>query len=200
MTSPRRSRLSAVNAPFRPSPAQLQAARRKRVPDVIGPHLTILFVGINPGLYSGAVGHHFARPGNRFWPALQRAGLTPRQLAPHEERELLRHGIGITNLVSRTTAAASELSKLELAAGGRRLMARVRRLQPRILAFLGLDAYRSAFSVKHVKVGLQPEPMGPTRIWVLPNPSGLNAHYQLKDFARLFRQLRLALPGADEPG
>jgi len=168
----------------------LRAARRKHVPDVIGPHLTILFVGINPGLYSGAVGHHFARPGNRFWPALQRAGLTPRQLAPHEEHELLRHGIGITNLVSRTTAAASELSKPELEAGGRRLLAKVRRLKPRVLAFLGLDAYRVAFDRKQVKAGPQPIWIGETRIWVLPNPSGLNAHYQLNDFTRLFRRLK----------
>ena len=162
------------------------------MPDVIGPRLAILFVGINPGLYSGAVGHHFARPGNRFWPALQRSGLTPRQLAPHEERALLTYGIGITNLVPRTTAAAAELSKSELAAGGRRLVAKVHVLKPHVLAFLGIEAYRTAFGAKHVKIGPQPESIGTTQLWVLPNPSGLNAHYQLSDFARLFRRLSMA--------
>jgi TDG/mug DNA glycosylase family protein len=192
MTSRHPSRHAAAEAPARPSPAQLQAARRKRVPDVIGPRLAILFVGINPGLYSGAVGHHFARPGNRFWPALQRSGLTPRQLAPHEERALLTYGIGITNLVPRTTAAAAELSKSELASGGRRLVAKVHQLKPHVLAFLGIEAYRTAFGAKCVKIGPQPETIGTTRLWVLPNPSGLNAHYQLSDFARLFRRLSTA--------
>ena len=178
--------------PHRPTPAELRAARGRRVPDIVAPHLKILFVGINPGLYSGAVGHHFARPGNRFWPALQRAGLTPRLFTPREERELLKSGIGITNIVNRTTAAASELSKKELAAGGRRLAAKIRRLKPRVVAFLGIDAYRTAFGVRQVHIGLQPDAIGSARIWVLPNPSGLNAHYQLKEFARLFRHLRAA--------
>jgi TDG/mug DNA glycosylase family protein len=176
----------------RPTPAELRAARNRRVPDIVTPHLGILFVGINPGLYSGAVGHHFARPGNRFWPALQRAGLTPRLFTPEDERELLKSGIGITNIVNRTTAAASELSKPELTGGGRRLAAKIKRLKPRVVAFLGIDAYRTAFGVPQVRVGLQPVAIGTARIWVLPNPSGLNAHYQLKDFARLFRRLRIA--------
>jgi TDG/mug DNA glycosylase family protein len=173
----------------RPTPADLRAARSKRVPDVIAARLKILFVGINPGLYSAAVRHHFARPGNRFWPALQRAGLTPRLLSPDEERELLKYGLGITNIVSRATAAASELTKAELAAGGRRLVGKVHRLKPSALAFLGIDAYRSAFGVKHVTIGPQPESIGATQVWVLPNPSGLNAHYQLKDFVLWFRRL-----------
>jgi TDG/mug DNA glycosylase family protein len=176
----------------RPTPAGLRAARGKRVPDVIAPRLRILFVGINPGLYSGAVGHHFARPGNRFWPALYRAGLTPRQLAPHEERELLRHGIGITNIVPRTTAAASELTRPELVTGGRRLTARIRRLQPRVVVFLGIEAYRIAYGVRRVAIGPQTDTIGRIPVWVLPNPSGLNAHYQLPDFARLFRRLGTA--------
>jgi len=177
----------------RPTPAELRAARGRRVPDIGAPNLKILFIGINPGLYSGAVGHHFARPGNRFWPALQRAGLTPRLFAPQEERELLKSGIGITNIVNRSTAAASELSKTELAAGGRRLAAKIKRLKPRVVAFLGIDAYRTAFGVRQVRVGLQPVAIGATRIWVLPNPSGLNAHYQPKDFTRLFRRLHATL-------
>ena len=163
------------------------------MPDIVAPHLNILFVGINPGLYSGAVGHHFARPGNRFWPALQRAGLTPRLFTPEEERELLKSGIGITNIVNRTTAAASELSKKELAAGGRRLAAKIKRLKPRVVAFLGIDAYRTAFGVRQARGGLQPVTIGTARVWVLPNPSGLNAHYQLTDIARLFRRLRTTL-------
>jgi TDG/mug DNA glycosylase family protein len=176
--------------PRRPTPAELRAARGRRVPDIVAPHLKILFVGINPGLYSGAVGHHFARPGNRFWPALQRAGLTPRLFTPREERELLKSGIGITNIVNRTTAAASELSKKELASGGRRLTVKIKRLKPRVVAFLGIDAYRTAFGVRQVRVGPQPVAIGTAQIWVLPNPSGLNAHYQLNDFVLWFRRLR----------
>lgn len=187
----RRPRTAAE--PRRPTPAELRAARGKRVPDVTAPKLKILFVGINPGLYSGATGHHFARPGNRFWPALHRAGLTPRLLAPHEERELLKSGIGITNLVNRTTATAAELSTQQLATGGRRLVAKVKRLRPRVVAFLGIDAYRAAFGLRRVAIGRQDTSIGKTAVWVLPNPSGLNANYQLRDFARLFRQLHAAI-------
>ena len=178
--------------PTRPTPAELRAARNKRVPDVIAPRLKILFVGINPGLYSAAVRHHFARPGNRFWPALQRAGLTPRRLSPYEERELLQHGLGITNIVKRATAAASELSGKELASGGKRLAARVARLRPRIVAFLGIDAYRSAFGAKRITVGAQSRHLAKAAVWVLPNPSGLNAHYRLRDFVLWFRRLGAA--------
>jgi len=181
----------------RPTPAELRAARGRRVPDIVAPHLKILFVGINPGFYSGAVGHHFARPGNRFWPALQRAGLTPCLFMPREERELLKFGIGITNIVNRTTTAASELSRKELAAGGRRLAAKIKRLKPRIVALLGIDAYRTAFGVRQVHVGPQPVAIGGAQIWVLPNPSGLNAHYQLNDFVLWFRRLRKREKGSN---
>jgi len=176
----------------KPSKADLQAATNKTVPDVIAPGLKILFVGINPGLYSGAVGHHFARPGNRFWPTLAAAGLTDRVLPPFEERALLGLGYGITNLVSRVTAAADELSDEELQAGQHALAAKTRRYRPRILAVLGVDAYRRAFQRPQAALGPQVEPVAESRVWVLPNPSGLNAHYQLPDLARLFAQLKQA--------
>jgi TDG/mug DNA glycosylase family protein len=159
------------------------------VPDIIGPDLRILFCGINPGLYSSAVGHHFARPGNRFWPALHAAGFTPRLLAPEEERELLALGYGITNLAARPTAAADELTAEELAAGARDLEAKVRTYRPHIVAFLGVGAYRTAFGRKRATVGAQEETLAGAAVWVLPNPSGLNAHYQLADLARLFAEL-----------
>jgi TDG/mug DNA glycosylase family protein len=178
--------------PRKPTPAELRAAYGKRVPDVIAPRLKVLFVGINPGLYSGAVGHHFARPGNRFWAALHRAGFTPRLLSPFEERELLRHGLGITNLVNRATATADQLSDKQLLAGGRRLVARVKRFRPRVVAILGVGAYQAAFGKRRVAIGPQSEIMGGAVLWVLPNPSGLNANYQLADLARLFRRLRAA--------
>jgi TDG/mug DNA glycosylase family protein len=160
---------------------------------VIAPGLAVLFVGINPGLYTAAIGHHFGRPGNRFWPALHAGGFTPRLFSPGEERELLPLGYGITNVVARATATAHELTAAELLEGGRRLAARARRYRPRILAFLGIVAYRVAFGRPRAALGPQPEPIGPSRVWVLPNPSGLNAHYQGADLARLFRQLREAL-------
>ena len=162
------------------------------VADVIAPGLRVLFCGINPGLYSGATGHHFARPGNRFWPALHRSGFTPRQLSPWEEGELLEYGLGITNLVMRTTAKASELSDTELRAGGSELTARVHRYRPRWVAVLGVTAFRQAFGVLSCSVGRQPEPLGPSPVWVLPNPSGLNAHYQLPELVAEFARLRTA--------
>ena len=152
----------------------------------------MLFCGINPGLYSGATGHHFAHPGNRFWPALHAAGLSPRLLAPSEERELLAAGCGITNLVARATATASDLSPEELVAGRKRLAAKVRRYRPRVVAVLGVGAYRTAFGVPRATLGRQPERLAGAVVWVLPNPSGLNASHQLPDLARLFRSLRLA--------
>ena len=167
-------------------------AAGKRVPDIIAPGLRVLFCGINPGLYSAAVRHHFARPGNRFWPALYAAGFTERLLSPFEERELLVRGYGITNVVSRATAAAQELSATELAAGGRRLRAQVACYRPRVVAVLGLEAYRVAFACPQARLGRQPETVGASVLWVLPNPSGLNAHYQLKDLERVFRALREA--------
>jgi TDG/mug DNA glycosylase family protein len=178
--------------PARPSAAELQAARDRRIPDVIATGLRVLFCGINPSLYSAATGQHFARPGNRFWPTLHRAGFTPRLLAPGEQRELLTHGVGITNLVARATATAAELSREELTAGRRRLVAKVRRREPRLLAVLGIDAYRQAFAQPRAKLGRQPEPIAGRPLWVLPNPSGLNAHYQLADLAKLYRGLRRA--------
>jgi TDG/mug DNA glycosylase family protein len=152
----------------------------------------VLFVGINPGLYTAAIGHHFGRPGNRFWPALHAGGFTPRLLSPYEERELLPLGYGITNVVARATATADELTPAELLEGGRRLAAKARRYRPRRLAFLGIGAYRVAFGRPRAALGEQPELVGPSRAWILPNPSGLNAHYQAADLARLFRELRAA--------
>jgi len=175
-----------------PSKAQILAAFGKRVPDIIAPGLKVLFVGINPGLYSGATGHHFARPGNRFWPVLHQAGFTEAQLSPAEERLLLDLGYGITNIVSRATAAASELRPEELKSGGRRLIARIKRTQPRIVAVLGLGAYRTAFGRPSAHFGPQDEMIGSAQLWVLPNPSGLNASYQLNDLVRLFREMRRA--------
>ena len=172
-----------------PTKAELLAARNKTVPDVIAPRLKVLFVGINPGLYSGAVRHHFAGPGNRFWPALHKSGFTPRLLSPYEERELLKYGCGITNLVNRATANAAELAEKELRAGSRRLTAKVRHYRPRVVAVLGVGAYRAAFNSTRVRIGEQLERIGNTKIWVLPNPSGLNANYQLPDLARLLRRL-----------
>ena len=158
--------------------------------DVVAPRLSVLFCGINPGLYSAATGNHFARPGNRFWPALHAAGFTPRQLHPSEQRELLRSGYGITNLVERTTASADELAPEELVAGRRRLAAKVRRYRPKIVAFLGVGAYCHAFGLKSAAVGKQRERFEGAIVWVLPNPSGVNANYQLPEIARLFRKLR----------
>jgi TDG/mug DNA glycosylase family protein len=159
------------------------------VPDVIAPGLRVLFVGINPSLYSAAVGHHFARPGNRFWPSLHAGGLTGRRLAPHEERLLLGQGLGITNLVDRATARADELSAAELAAGARRLEAKVRRRQPAVVAVLGITAYRSAFGGPGAAMGRQAETIGGALLWVLPNPSGLNATFSVAEFHALKRFL-----------
>lgn len=153
----------------------------------------MLFCGINPGLYSGATGNHFARPGNRFWPALHRSGFTPRQLHPSEKNELLGLGLGITNIVARTTARADELTPEEFKAGAASLRRKVLRRKPRWLAPLGLGAYRIGFGDAKAKVGPQDVTIGETRVWLLPNPSGLNAHYQLDDLAAEFARLREAL-------
>lgn len=170
-----------------PTPRELRAARNKRVRDVIAAGLDVLFVGINPGLYTAAVGHHFARPGNRFWPALQRAGYTKRVLAPHEERELLKVGCGITNVVNRATATAAELTHAEMIRGARLLTAKVRRYHPGAVVLLGVTTYRVAFQRPHARLGRQREGIAGAVLWVLPNPSGLNAHFKPADFARLFR-------------
>ncbi|MBI4219064.1 MAG: G/U mismatch-specific DNA glycosylase [Chloroflexi bacterium] len=181
-----------MEKPWRPTKEQLLAAAGKTVDDIIAPGLAVLFCGINPGLYSGAVGHHFARPGNRFWAALHRAGFTDRQLLPFEERELLRFGLGITNLVDRSTATADELTDEEFKQGAERVKAKAIRYRPNYLGFLGVGAYRSAYRRPRAQVGEQAETLGESRIWVLPNPSGRTAHYQLGDFADEFRKLRQA--------
>jgi len=183
--SPTRNR--AATSSGRPSAADLAAARGRSIPDVIAPRLKVLFCGINPGLYSGATGHHFARPGNRFWPALHKAGFTSRQLDPAEQRELLAAGFGVVNLVNRATAAADELAPKEFVAGRKRLAAKIRRYRPEAVAFLGVGAYRQAFGLKRAAVGLQPQRFEGARVWVLPNPSGLNANYQLPELVKLFR-------------
>jgi len=182
-----------VTKPWKPTKEQLLAATEKTVRDVIASDLRVLFCGINPGLYTAAVGHHFARPGNRFWPALWASGFTDRVLSPFEERELLESGYGITNVVSRTTATADLLTRDEIIAGGKRLRAKVLRYRPRILAVLGVGAYRTAFNQPKAVVGRQEDRIGNTVLWVLPNPSGLNANYQAPDLARLFRELRDSL-------
>ncbi len=176
--------------PKKPTKAELAAAVHLIVPDLIAPNLDVLFCGINPGLYTAAIGHHFGRPGNRFWPALHGAGFTPRRFEPWEERELLPLGIGITNLVERTTATAAELSPEEFVAGGERLRRMVQRYTPRVVAFLGIGAYRSAFGKPKTALGLQPETLGSTALWVLPSPSGLNANHQLADLVALLSELR----------
>ena len=173
----------------RPTPPELAGAEGRFVPDVLGPGLRVLFCGINPGLWSAAVGHHFARPGNRFWKALHLGGLTPRLLAPDEEDELLALGLGITNLVERATAGAADLGAAELRAGGARLAAMAATARPQVVAVLGVGAYRTAFGRPRAAVGPLPEPIGGSRAWLLPNPSGLNAHYQLPDLAEAFAAL-----------
>jgi double-stranded uracil-DNA glycosylase len=179
--------------PRKPTRAEIAAARGRTIPDVIAPGLKVLFCGINPSMYSAAVGHHFARPGNRFWPALHAAGFTDRRLAPHEDRDLLARGCGLTNLAGRATASADELADDELVAGARRLGRKVRRYRPAVVAFLGVTAYRTAFGRKRARLGRQEEKMGETEVWVLPNPSGLNAHYRLADLAMGFAELRRAV-------
>jgi TDG/mug DNA glycosylase family protein len=163
------------------------------VPDVIASDLRVLFCGINPGLYTAAVGHHFARPGNRFWPALFASGFTDRLMSPFEERELLKLGFGVTNVVMRATASADELTRDELRAGGKRLVAKVLRYRPAFLAILGLGAYRAAWGVPKAAIGPQEKRIGETVVWILPNPSGLNAHYQANDLARVFAELKTAV-------
>jgi TDG/mug DNA glycosylase family protein len=182
-----------VNVPTRPpkpTKADLEAARDRIVPDLIAPDLDVLFCGINPGLYTAAIGHHFGRPGNRFWPALHRSGFTPRQFQPWEEHELLPLGIGITNMVRRTTATAAELSPDEFVEGGKRLEAVATTYRPGVIAFLGIGAYRSAFARKKATLGLQPERLASSALWTLPSPSGLNANHQLSDLVELFAELR----------
>ena len=178
------------------SRTELEAARSLVVPDLLpgkgDPPLRVLFCGINPGLVTAITGHHFGRPGNRFWPALHGAGFTPRLLSPAEQDELRGLGLGITNVVARTTARADELSDGELRAGGERLRALVERTRPRWLAIAGVGAYRTAFARPKAAIGPQEERLGETRVWVLPNPSGLNAHWQLPAMIEEYARLRVA--------
>jgi double-stranded uracil-DNA glycosylase len=158
---------------------------------IVGPGLRVLFVGINPSLRSAEVGHHFARPGNRFWPTLHAAGFTPRRLRPEDDHELLAYGIGITNIAERPTRAAEELSLDELRSGARELERVVALHEPRLVAVVGLTAYRLAFARPRAAMGPQQDTIAGRPIWVLPNPSGLNAHYKPADFARLYAEARV---------
>ena len=176
----------------RPTKADLAAAADLTLPDVIAPDLRVLFVGINPGLYSAATGRHFARPGNRFWPALHRSGFTDRQLDPAEQMSLLDCGLGITNLVDRASARAEELTPAELRAGGAALAEKTQRWRPRWVAVVGMTAYRAAYGRPKATVGPQDHRLGPSKVWVLPNPSGLNAHYTPASLAAAFADLRSA--------
>ena len=177
----------------RHTPEDLAAATGRTLTDVIAPDLDVLFCGINPGLLSALTGHHFARPGNRFWPALHRSGFTPRQLAPAEQAQLLPLGLGITNVVARATAGAAELRPDEYRSGGRILRAKVATYRPRWLAVVGIGAYRIAFDSPKATIGRQNETLGSTGLWVLPNPSGLNAHYNLHTLAEAFAELHAAV-------
>lgn len=180
----------------RPTEAEVEAARGRKLRDVLAPRLRVLFCGINPGLYSAAIGHHFGRPGNRFWPTLWRSGFTSRLLSPYEDRELLRFGCGVTNLVPRATAGADELTRNELARGAGALAAKIRRYRPRSVAVLGLGAYRAAFDEPAAKVGLQQQELDGAQLWVLPNPSGRTAAYRPADFIRFFRLLQRSVRAA----
>lgn len=184
----------------RPTRAELAAAVDRTIEDVVAPDLRVLFCGINPGLYSGATGHHFARPGNRFWRVLHEAGFTDRLLHPSEQSELLDAGIGMTNLVRRTTATAAELTDVELRAGAARLRALVQGIRPGWLAVLGVTAYQAGFGERSATVGLQAVRIGETRVWLLPNPSGLNAHYQVPALVSAFAELRAAVDASPPEG
>jgi double-stranded uracil-DNA glycosylase len=181
-----------------PSKADLEAARGRTIPDVLGLDLDVVFVGINPGLWSGAVGHHFARPGNRFWKALRGSGFTDRLLFPSEDASLLDWNLGVTNLVARTTARADELSANEIRRGARELERRLAPFRPRLVAVLGISAYRTGFGRRDAALGPQEHDLGGSRLWVLPNPSGLNAHHQLDDLTERFRALRDAARERDQ--
>jgi TDG/mug DNA glycosylase family protein len=177
--------------PWKPTKAQLLVARNKFISDLATKNLIVLFAGINPGLYTAAIGKHFGRPGNRFWPALHDGGFTPRLFSPFEETLLLPLGFGITNIVRRATARADELTDDELRTGGKRLESKVKRWQPTVVAFVGLHPYRVVSGIKDARVGLQKPLFGGSHAWVLPNPSGINAHYQPPALAKLFKDLRL---------
>jgi double-stranded uracil-DNA glycosylase len=177
----------------RPSRDHILAAVGTRVPDILAEGLRVIFCGINPSLYSAAVGHHFARPGNRFWPAIYRAGFTDRLLSPFEDYRLLEYGLGVTNIADRATATADLVPADELLAGARRLVRKLRKYRPVAVAFLGISAYRLAFEKPRARLGEQPKKLAGCAAWVLPNPSGLNAHYQIDELARLYAKLRRAM-------
>jgi TDG/mug DNA glycosylase family protein len=179
--------------PRRPTREELLACESRTIEPVIAHGLRVLFCGINPGLYSAWTGHHFARPGNRFWPALHRSGFTPRQLRPDEQAELLDLGLGITNIAARATAAAAELTADELRTGGKRLEEDAVTYAPLYVAVLGVTAFRTAFGEPKAALGPQERRLGPARLWVLPNPSGLNAHYTPAQLAEKFAELRRAV-------
>lgn len=176
--------------PWKPTKEQLRAATSKRLRDVIAPGLRVVFCGINPGLYSAAVGCHFARPGNLFWPTLHRAGFTPRRFSPFEQDQLLGLGLGVTNIVPRASASADELTPDEIRAGVPALRRKALRYRPRFIAVLGYGAYRVAFDRPKATAGLQPERFGDTQLYLLPNPSGLNAHHQPPVLAAMFSEFR----------
>ena len=184
--------------PLKPTKEQIAAAHGKLVPDVIAPELHVLFCGINPGLYTAATGHHFARPGNRFWPTLYRSGFTPRLFFAEEEQLLLPLGYGITNFVARATAAAAELTPEELQLGAKVLAEKLEEFKPEVLAVLGISAYRVAFNLPKAKLGPQPHFIAGAQVWVLPNPSGLNAHFPPNDLAKVFSEFRRAISGFKE--
>lgn len=177
----------------KPTKEEIQAAYGRTVPDIIAPDLAVLFCGINPSLYSAAVGHHFARPGNRFWRSLHAAGFTQSVLSPFADRDLLKFGYGLTNIVARATARADELNPAELISGQQHLAVKIEQYRPQFLAILGISAYRTAFNRPKATMGRQDELLSGTTIWVLPNPSGLNAHYQLTDLKQVYRELLLAV-------
>ncbi|AVT32134.1 MULTISPECIES: G/U mismatch-specific DNA glycosylase [unclassified Plantactinospora] len=189
---------AAPRARRRPTPAEVAAAADRLLPDLIAPDLRVLFCGINPGLYSAATGWHFARPGNRFWPALHQGGFTPHLVDPADQADLLGYGLGITNLAARASARADELTRDELVEGGRLLVEKVHRYRPRWVAVLGVTAYRTAFARRTARIGRQPETIGDAQLWVLPNPSGLNAHFTGPGLAAEFAALRAATLA--EPG
>ena len=188
-----------MSKPFKPTKEELLAAAGKTVPDVIAANLLVLFCGINPGLYTAAVGHHFARPGNRFWPALHKSGFTDRLISPFDEQELLNSRIGISFVVPHATASAAELTPEDFIAGGSTLASKIKRYRPKIVAILGVGAYRHAFAKPKAQIGEQAERIHDARVWVLPNPSGLNANYQLPELVKLLKQLRAAIDTDPRP-
>lgn len=178
---------------LKPTPQQLRDAVGEFMPDILAPDLNVVFCGINPSVYSAVVGHHFARPGNRFWRALHQSGFTPHQIAPADDAQLLNLGLGLTNVAARATVAAADLTRDELRAGAPLLIEKIERFRPQWLAVLGIGAYRVAFDEPNATIGAQTRALGATKIWVLPNPSGLNAHFPPDKLAEKFRELRLGI-------